>query len=107
MTTKSQDNQDMGELRAALHERTGQWINKNVDSRLGFVNWTNGHNNLTDFVLNEIAQSQTHLLANIEAGLPEKEDNAPFPDDVMYGREMGYNEALDQVKQILKEQGVK
>lgn len=33
-----------------LEQATQEWIDKNVDPTLGFVNWTTGHKSLTTFV---------------------------------------------------------
>lgn len=50
------------EERQRIHKLTDEWIIANVDSHLGFVNWTNGHNRLTDFVMQQLADHDAKLI---------------------------------------------
>lgn len=54
------------EIRKQIHELTGDWIDKNVHSTLGFINWTSGHNSLTTFVVDLITASNQQLLRELE-----------------------------------------
>lgn len=64
---------DTGAETPDLFERTARWIEGNVDPRLGFTNWTNGHYSLIAFVETEIKAAQTEAQGVAEE-LPSREE---------------------------------
>lgn len=47
---------------AELDKLTYEWIHKNVDSTLGFINWSAGHKSLTDFVAQLLTKERERMI---------------------------------------------
>lgn len=50
---------------AELDKLTYEWIHKNVDSTLGFINWTAGHKSLTDFVAQLLTKERERVIDGV------------------------------------------